>query len=58
MMGKHAGLVALIRQKVPSLFSIHSVIHRENLIGKIAGEELHDALLLMSRAINHIKKRP
>ena len=57
MIGRYKGLVARIKNKVPNLFAIHCVIHRQHLCAKNISGRLSYSLNLVVRVVNKIKTR-
>lgn len=55
MAGKHRGFLARLKAEVPSLITIHCIIHRHHLVAKNLSEPLNETLELVIKAINFIK---
>ena len=55
MIGRHRGFLSRLQSRIPGLFKVHCVLHREHLVAKKLSGILHDALHLVIRAINAIK---
>ena len=58
MTGKHSGVVARIREKVPNIVQTHCMIHRAALVAKHLGKSLSEVLSLCVKVVNSIKARP
>ena len=57
MIGCYRGFIALLKKAVPSVFSIHCVIHRQHLVAKKLSDQLNSSLQVVFTAINCIKTR-
>ena len=57
MIDCYRGLIALLKKAVPSVFSIHCVIHRQHLVAKKLSDQLNSSLQVVITAINCIKTR-
>ena len=57
MIGCYRGFIALLKKAVPSVFSIHCVIHRQHLVAKKLSDQLNSSLQVVITAINCIKTR-
>ena len=55
MVGRYCGFLSLLRQKVPHLFTIHCVIHRQHLVAKRFSLLLQESFNVALKAINKIK---
>lgn len=55
MVGRHRGLIALLKKRVPHLLAIHCVIHRQHLVARNLSSRLHESLQLVITAVNKIK---
>ena len=58
MMGKNNGFFKLMKDRIPSLMTIHCVIHRENLAASGLGDKLHSILSKVVEVVNWIKTHP
>ncbi|XP_029656380.1 protein ZBED8-like [Octopus sinensis] len=58
MVGVHRGFLAYMKEKVPNIFTIHCVIHRQHLAAKNLSERLNESLNVVICAINRIKMHP
>ncbi len=56
--GKNAGLRTFIKTKAPNVESTHCFIHREAVVSKELGVDLHEVLNSIVKAVNYIKTRP
>lgn len=43
MVGQYRGFAGLLKEKVPDVHTVHCVLHRQHLVAKKLGGELHDA---------------
>ena len=57
IIGRHRGFIDFLKRKVPQIFTIHCVIHRQHLVAKQLNEELHVCLQIVINAVNLIKTR-
>ncbi|KAJ8019024.1 Protein ZBED8 [Holothuria leucospilota] len=55
MVGRHCGFIALLKNKVPSVFAIHCMVHRQHLVVKSLSPRLHTLLQIVIKAVNKIK---
>lgn len=55
MIGRHKGFLSRLQKRVPGLFRVHCILHREHLAAKQLSGALHDALQLVIHAVNAIK---
>lgn len=55
MVGRYRGFSSLLRQKLPHLFTVHCVIHRQHLVAKRLSPRLQESLGVAVNAINKIK---
>ena len=58
MMGKHKGVLKLLRNDNPRMMAEHCIIHRENLAAASISREVNQVLEKVIRAVNQIKSRP
>ena len=58
MMGKNNGFLKLMKDRIPSLITVHCVIHRENLAASRLSEKLHSILSQVVEVMNWIKTNP
>ncbi|KFD45546.1 hypothetical protein M513_13573 [Trichuris suis] len=57
MVGRYRGFIAHLKRVLPSVFTIHCVIHREHLVTKKLGSRLNRSLSVVSHVVNFIKSR-
>ena len=57
MLDRHRGFMKYLKEAVPDLLTVHSVIYRQNLVAKNISDRLHDSLNTIIRAANSIKAR-
>ncbi|KFD50507.1 hypothetical protein M513_08575 [Trichuris suis] len=57
MVGRYRGFIAHLKRVLPSVFTIHCVIHREHLVSKKLGSRLNRSLSVVSHVVNFIKSR-
>lgn len=55
MVGRYRGFLAHLKTAVPGIFTVHCVAHRQHLVAKLLGEDLHSSLGTVIRAVNKIK---
>uniref|UniRef100_UPI00358EEF9D protein FAM200C-like n=1 Tax=Myxine glutinosa TaxID=7769 RepID=UPI00358EEF9D len=55
MVGRQRGIIALLKNQVPSVFAIHCVVHRQHLVAKALSTRLHTSLQTVIKAVNKIK---
>ncbi|KFD49828.1 hypothetical protein M513_09295 [Trichuris suis] len=55
MGGRYRGFVAHLKRVLPSVFTIHCVIHREHLVSKKLGSRLNRSLSVVIHVVNFIK---
>lgn len=53
--GRHAGLVAIMKQVAPNIQGTHCMIHREMLASKNMSAELNQVLTIAVKTVNCIK---
>jgi zinc finger BED domain-containing protein 5/7/8/9 len=53
--GCHRGFLAYLKAEVPSIITVHCVLHRHNLVAKKMSTTLHQTLAVVIRAVNYIK---
>ncbi|KAF2347510.1 Ribonuclease H-like domain [Trinorchestia longiramus] len=58
MVGRYRGFSVFLKEKVPSVYAVHCVLHRQHLVVKKLRGELHEALKVCIRSINKIKGHP
>lgn len=58
MVGRYRGFSACLKEKVPTVYTVHCVLHRQYLVAKQLNGELHEALKVCVRCINKIKAHP
>ena len=58
MIGHYRGFASLLKRKVPSVQTIHCVLHRNHLVAKNLSNELHAALKVCIGSVNKIKAHP
>ncbi|KAI6650138.1 Scan domain-containing protein 3-like protein [Oopsacas minuta] len=56
MIGRDRGFIAHLKRAVPKVFSIHCVIHLQDLIAKHLTPDLHQSFQIVITATNKIKK--
>ena len=56
MIGRINGVASLLAKEIPTLFIMHCVIHRENLILKNLDSNLFDSQDIIIKCINKIKR--
>uniref|UniRef100_A0A5S6QEN2 DUF4371 domain-containing protein n=1 Tax=Trichuris muris TaxID=70415 RepID=A0A5S6QEN2_TRIMR len=54
MVGRYRGLISYLKTVVPSVFTIHGVVHREHLVSKKLALRLNHSLSLVIQVINFI----
>ncbi|XP_026579775.1 LOW QUALITY PROTEIN: zinc finger MYM-type protein 6-like [Pseudonaja textilis] len=55
MTGRYRGCVAYLKKTVPNVFTIHCVIHRQQLVAKTLSDRLSKSLHIVITAVNKIK---
>jgi len=55
MTGRHAGVVAKMKQVAPNIQSTHCMIHREMLASKRMSAEFNQVLTIAVKTVNFIK---
>lgn len=55
MVGRYRGFIALLRKKIPHIFAIHCVIHRQHLVARNLSSRLNETLQLVITTVNKIK---
>uniref|UniRef100_A0A5S6R6E9 DUF4371 domain-containing protein n=1 Tax=Trichuris muris TaxID=70415 RepID=A0A5S6R6E9_TRIMR len=55
MVGRYRGFIAHLKAVLPSVFTIHCVIHREHLVSKKLGSQLNRSLSVVIQVVNYIK---
>lgn len=55
MVGRYRGFIAHLKKAIPSVFTIHCVIHRQHLVSKNLGARLNHSLSIVIRTVNFIK---
>ena len=55
MLSRINGVATLLTKGIPTLFTMHWVIHRDNLIAKNLDSNLFDSLDIIIKYINKIK---
>ena len=55
MVGRYRGFLGLLKKDLPSVVTIHCVIHRQHLVAKNLSNRLHDSLQLVIDAVNKIR---
>ncbi|KFD52884.1 hypothetical protein M513_06194 [Trichuris suis] len=55
MVGRYRGFIAHLKRVLPSVFTIHCVIHREHLVSKKLGSRLNRSLSVVIHVVNFIK---
>ena len=58
VMGRHIGVLRLLKNDNPNIMAIHCIIHRENLASATISCELGQLLKKIIRVVNWIKSRP
>lgn len=58
MVGRYRGFSVFLKEKVPTVRTVHCVLHRQHLVAKKLSGELHEALKVCIRSINKIKTSP
>ena len=58
MVGCKSGFLARLKQSNPALFTVHCVLHREQLVAKNLHGELYDAMTTVVRAVKAVRDRP
>ena len=56
MIGRIHGVAALLKKEIPTLFTMHCVIHRENLIAQNLDSNLFDSLDINIECMKQIKR--
>ena len=56
LIGRINGVAALLKKEIPTLFTMHCVIHREHLIATNLDSNLFDSLDISIKCINKIKR--
>ena len=54
MVGRYRGFSVFLKEKVPTVRTVHCVLHRQHLVAKKLSGELHEALKVCIRSINKI----
>ena len=55
MVGKHRGLIPLMKKKIPGFIKTHCFIHRQHLVARNLSAELQYSLHIVIKCINKIK---
>ncbi len=55
MRGVHQGFLARLKTIVPSLTTVHCILHRHHLVAKTVSKPLHEILTVVIRAVNYLK---
>ncbi|KAF2365106.1 Ribonuclease H-like domain [Trinorchestia longiramus] len=58
MVGCYRCFSVFLKGKVPTVYAVHCVLHRQHLVAKKLSGELHEALKVCIRSINKIKAHP
>jgi zinc finger BED domain-containing protein 5/7/8/9 len=54
MVGRGRGLVGILKQKYPNLFSIHCIIHQTSLCGKLSGN-FNRVMIIIMKLVNFLR---
>ena len=57
MTGRYQGFIALMKNAVPGIFTIHLIVHRQHLVAKHLSGILHESLNIVITLINKNKCR-
>ena len=55
MVGRYRGFASLLKEKIPNLFTVHCVLHRQHLVAKRLSPRLQECLGVAIKAVNKIK---
>ncbi|KFD45962.1 hypothetical protein M513_13169 [Trichuris suis] len=58
MVGRYRGFIAYLKKPVPTVFTVHCIIHREHLVSKNLGGRLQQTLSHVIQVVNFIKSSP
>ena len=58
MMGRHNGVLKLLKNANPKIMAVHCIVHKENLATAIISPELDQLLKKIISVVNWIKSRP
>ena len=58
MVGRYRGFSVILKEKVPTVRTVHCVLHRQRLVAKKLSGELHETLKVCIRSMNKIKTYP
>ena len=58
MMGKHKGVLKLLKNDNPRMMAVHCIIHKENLAAASISREVNQLLEKVISVVNWIKSRP
>ena len=53
--GRHKGFLALLKKEVPTILTVHCVIHRQHLVARKLSDRLHQSLGIVISCVNKIK---
>ena len=55
MVGRHRSYISYLKNAVPEVLAVHSVVHREHLVAKHLSDRLHNSLNIVIKVANKIK---
>ena len=58
LMGRHNGVLKLLKNDNPRMIAVHCIIHRENLVAAVISSELDLLLKKVISVVNWVKSRP